>query len=63
MTFTRFALIAAITAGLSACSAERVVDRSIDTTLFAGKTVVKTGVGAGKLVVRGTGAAIGYGRD
>ena len=42
---------AAIT--LSACSTEKVVDRTVDTTLFAGKTVVKTGVGAGKLVVRG----------
>lgn len=58
MTFTRFALVAAIVAGLSACSAEKVVDRTVDTTLFAGKTVVKTGVGATKLVVRGTGAAL-----
>ncbi|CTQ48623.1 hypothetical protein [Jannaschia donghaensis] len=63
MTFTRIAFVAALIAGLSACSAERVVDRTVDTTLFAGKTVVKTGVGAGKLVVRGTGAAIGYGDE
>ena len=43
---------------LSACSAEKVVDRTVDGTLFAGRTVVKTGVGAGKLVVRGTRAVV-----
>ncbi|MEM9798089.1 MAG: hypothetical protein AAF919_16470 [Pseudomonadota bacterium] len=59
MTSTRFALIAAFAAmTLSACSTEKAVDRTVDTTLFAGKTVVKTGVGAGKLAVRGTNAAV-----
>ena len=43
---------------LSACSAEKVVDRSVDSALFVGRTAVKGTVGAGKLVVRGTGAAI-----
>ena len=63
MTFTRIAFVAIVAAGLSACSTEKVVDRTIDTTLFAGKTVVKTGVGATKLVVRGTGAVVGYGNE
>lgn len=56
ITFVAAAFAAAIT--LSACSTEKVVDRTVDTTLFAGKTVVKTGVGAGKLVVRGGRAVV-----
>lgn len=63
MTFTRFVLIADLASSLSACSAERVMDRPVDTTLFAGKTVVKTGEGPGKLVVRGSGAVIGHGGE
>ncbi|WP_342077646.1 hypothetical protein [Yoonia sp. SS1-5] len=43
---------------LSACSAEKVVDRSVDSALFVGRTAVKGTVGAGKLVVRGTGAVV-----
>ncbi|WP_179380218.1 hypothetical protein [Jannaschia marina] len=58
MSFTRIALAVALVAGVSACSAERVVDNTVDAGLFATKTVVKTGVGAGKLVVRGTHAAL-----
>ena len=54
--FAIFALIA--TTALSACTAERVVDNTVDSTLFVGRTAVKGVVGAGKLVVRGTGAAI-----
>ncbi|MCK0167593.1 hypothetical protein MWU52_08545 [Jannaschia sp. S6380] len=38
---------------LSACSAERAVDRTVDSTLWVGKTAVKGTVGAGKMVVRG----------
>jgi len=61
MLSNRIKIVAAVFAAaitLSACSTEKVVDRTVDTTLFAGKTVVKTGVGAGKLVVRGGKAAI-----
>jgi len=43
---------------LSACSTEKVVDTSVDSALFVGRAAVKGTVGAGKLVVRGTGAAI-----
>lgn len=63
MSITRITLIAIFAAALSACSAERAVDTTVDVGLFAGKTVVKTGVGATKLVVRGTGAALGYGQE
>lgn len=48
---------------LSACSTEKVVDRTVDTTMFAGRTVVKTGVGAGKLVVRGGNAIVRRGSN
>ncbi|RBW42332.1 hypothetical protein DS901_16720 [Loktanella sp. D2R18] len=51
-----FVITAAIT--LSACTAEKVVDNTVGGTLFVGQTAVKGAVGAGKLVVRGTGAAI-----
>lgn len=52
---TRIALIAATAAAmaLSACSTEKVVDGTVDSTLFLGRTAVKGTVGAGKLVVRG----------
>ncbi|MFG5381581.1 hypothetical protein [Yoonia sp. R2-816] len=43
---------------LSACSTEKVVDNTVDGTLFVGRAAVKGVVGAGKLAVRGTGAAI-----
>lgn len=52
-----FALVA-VAVLLSACSAEKVVDNTVDGTLFVGRTAVKGVVGAGKLAVRGTGAAI-----
>ncbi|WP_371156515.1 hypothetical protein [Jannaschia sp. 2305UL9-9] len=59
MTLKKTALLlTAAMITLSACSAERIVDNTVDTGLFATKTVVKTGVGAGKLVVRGVGAAV-----
>lgn len=59
MTRIRVIAVAAVLlTGLAACSTEKVVDRTVDTSLFAGRTVVKTGVGAGKLAVRGTGAAV-----
>ena len=51
-----FAAISMIS--LSACSTEKVVDNTVDAGLFASRTAVKGVVGAGKLVVRGTGAAI-----
>ena len=54
MTRIRLSVAAlAATASLAACSAERVVDNTVDAGLFAGRTVVKTGVGAGKMVVKG----------
>jgi len=49
--------VAAILA-MSACSAEKVVDNTVDGTLWVGQAAVKGVVGTGKLVVRGTGAAI-----
>lgn len=55
----RFAILALIaTTALSACSAEKAVDRTVDGTFFVGRTAVKGVVGVGKLAVRGTGAAI-----
>ena len=51
-TMRAFALIAA-TGLLAACSTEQVVDNTFDAGAFATKTVVKAGVGAGRLVVRG----------
>lgn len=57
-TFVRTVMILISIALLSACSTEKVVDRSVDSALFVGRTAVKGTVGAGKLVVRGAGAAI-----
>jgi len=54
-------LLAAATA-VSGCSGEQMVDRTVDSTLWVGKTVVKGTVGAGKLAVRGAGKAMGSGR-
>ncbi|GIT91119.1 hypothetical protein JANAI62_15740 [Jannaschia pagri] len=54
---TAVALVVAV-ATLSACSTEQVVDNTVDAGLFATRTVVKTGVGAGKLVVKGGSAAV-----
>lgn len=55
----RIMILAVVAAtALSACSTERVVDNTVDGTLFVGRTAVKGVVGAGKLAVRGTGAAI-----
>ncbi|SFR36484.1 hypothetical protein SAMN04488005_0978 [Yoonia tamlensis] len=51
-----FALVGAV--ALSACSTEKVVDNSVDGTLFVGRAAVKGVVGVGKLAVRGTGAAV-----
>lgn len=56
--FATLPMIAVAVIALSACSTEKVVDRTVDTTLFAGRTVVKTGVGAGKLAVRGGNAVV-----
>ena len=56
--FRMIAVAAMATAALTACSTEKVVDRTVDGALFAGRTVVKTGVGAGKLVVRGANSAV-----
>ena len=52
MTHT-LAILLAATLAVSACSTEKVVDGTVDTALFAGRTVVKAGVGAGKAVVKG----------
>ncbi|WP_308918077.1 hypothetical protein [Jannaschia sp. LMIT008] len=52
-TFRRIAIVLAAVTALGACSTEKVVDNTVDATLWTGKTVVKTGVGAGKLAVRG----------
>ncbi|RED12982.1 hypothetical protein [Pontivivens insulae] len=49
----------ALVLALGACSAEQVVDNTVDGTLFVGETAVRGAVGVGKLAVRGTGAAIG----
>ncbi len=43
---------------LTACSAEKAIDNTVDASLFATRTVVKGAVGAGKLVAKGTGAAV-----
>ncbi|WGH77607.1 hypothetical protein [Jannaschia ovalis] len=56
--FAKSAAALALIAGLAACSTEKVVDRSVDTGLFATRTLVKTGVGAGKVVVKGGGAVV-----
>ena len=53
LSFAAISMIA-----LSACTTEKVVDNTVDGTLFVGRTAVKGVVGAGKLAVRGTGAAI-----
>lgn len=60
--FACIGLLAAATA-LSACSGEQIVDRSVDSTLWVGKTAVKGTVGAGKIVARGTGRALGIGQE
>ena len=39
---------------MAACLTEKVVDNTVDASLFATKAVVKTTVGAGKLAVKGT---------
>ncbi len=57
-TFARTVMILTGIVFLSACSAEKVVDRSVDGGLFIANTAVKGAVGATKLAVRGTGAAI-----
>ena len=51
-------LIVAGAAVVSACSAERVVDRTVDGTLWVGKTAVKGTVGAGKVAARGIHSAV-----
>ena len=44
---------------LSACSAERAVDNTVDATGFVVKTATKSAIGAGKFVVKGTKKAVG----
>ena len=51
-----FSLVTVV--ALAACSTEKVVDNSVDGTLFVGRAAVKGVVGVGKLAVRGTGAAV-----
>ena len=43
---------------LAGCTTEKVVDNTVDASLFATRTVVKGTVGAGKLAVKGTSAAV-----
>ncbi|KIT15857.1 hypothetical protein [Jannaschia aquimarina] len=49
----RLTLAATLLTFVAACSTEQVVDNTVDTTFWTGKTVVKTGIGAGKLAVKG----------
>ena len=46
-----------------ACSRQNIVDNTFDAGVFVGKTAVKGAVGAGKLAVRGTKAAIQAARE
>ncbi|MHA6346405.1 hypothetical protein [Roseivivax sp. CAU 1761] len=50
------AAVAAMT--LANCTTEKAVDNTVDGTLFVTKTAVKGVVGAGKLAVKGTNAAV-----
>lgn len=45
-----------VTLPLGGCAALMVADAAVSTAAFAGKTAVKTTVGAGKLVAKGVGA-------
>ena len=56
-TLPRLLMIAAVL-GLSACSAEKAFDNTVDGTLWVGKTAVKVGAGAVKLGAKGTAAAV-----
>lgn len=58
MMKTAFLVVAlcALSAPLSGCAALMVADAAVSTVAFAGKTAVKTTVGAGKLVGKGVGA-------
>lgn len=56
------AIVGACTA-LAGCSGEKIVDRTVDSTLWVGKTAVKGTVGAGKLAVRGAGRVLGADAD
>ncbi|MHA6346916.1 hypothetical protein [Roseivivax sp. CAU 1761] len=51
-------LCATAVVALTACTAEKAVDNTVDASLFATRTVVKGAVGAGKLVAKGTNAAV-----
>ena len=57
-----FALCGLALLTLQGCAATAVADAAVSTTVFAGKTVVKGTVGAGKLVYRGGKAVTGVGR-
>ncbi len=59
MKLNTIVTVIALTAftGLTACTTEKVVDNTVDASLFVGKTAVKTTVGVGKLAVKGTNSA------
>ncbi|WGW04358.1 hypothetical protein [Tropicibacter oceani] len=48
------AVLAAV--ALSACSAEKAFDNTVDATLWTGKTAVRAGAGVVKLGAKGAGA-------
>lgn len=61
---TKLSLVAAavLALGVQGCTTEQVVDNTLETGAFVGRTVVKGAVGAGKLAYRGGKAAVAKAR-